>query len=101
LFLKDYDPQQEVKFIIQPRNPEQGTWQIWTVDYKRRRFHIDVPLLTADDASKYSYDIRCIHPGRFLAITNDRHSAIGLARASLKAFSGDYVSWFKRWWWDV
>ena len=103
LFLKDYDPSQEVKFIIQPRNEAHETWQVWAVDYKRRRFHIDIPLLPAADVSIFYPDlkIRSVHPARYQAITSDRYSAILLAQASMAKFSGNYIGRLRRWWFDL
>jgi uncharacterized UPF0160 family protein len=102
LFLKDYDPQQEVKFIIQPRNEQHNTWQIWAVDYKRRRFQMDVPLLAPAEASAYypHLKIRTIHPGRYLAVTCDLLSAIELAKVSLQRYQKNYFARLKRWWFD-
>lgn len=102
LFLKDYDPQQEVKFIIQPRNVQQNTWQVWAVDYKRRRFQVDVPLVKQAYASAFLKDlkIRSIHPAGYLAITCDVRSAVALATASLEVFKKNYGARLKRWWFD-
>lgn len=99
VFLKDYDPQQDVKFIIQPRNEAQETWQVWAVDYKRRRFHIDIPLLTAAEVTDLK--IRSVHPALYLAITSDRYSAIALAQASIAKYKGNYMRRIFRWWFDV
>ena len=103
LFLKDYDPDQDVKFIIQPRNPEQHTWQVWAVDYKRRRFNIHVPLILPEDLPEDAKPLAkaATFRGRYLAITNSKGAAIALAKYSLAAYHSDYVQRFKRWWWDV
>ena len=75
LFLAENDRMHEVEFVIQPRDANADTWQVWVMG--------DVPLMNQNMAENILRDrLKYIAKSYKLAVTHTRSSAIWLAENS-------------------
>lgn len=85
-YLKEFDPEQEVKFIICPKKgTEPLQWNLWTVNCKGERFKTLVPLISQDDAKALvgEEQVVFVHKSFFTGATFSKDSAITVAKKSL------------------
>jgi uncharacterized UPF0160 family protein len=78
-----------VKFIVTPREPDEGTWSIWTRKKPGSQFGLMIPILTEEKAKAIvGDDLVFVHRAGFVGATRSRDSAIKLAKASASECSG-------------
>lgn len=82
-FLRKHDPQQQVKFIVVPRNAMQ--WQVWTVRYRHQDFNTYACL----DGEEGAGGVAFLHKGRHFAVCDSKEAAVALALRSQEA----YLAW--------
>ena len=75
LFLAENDRLREVEFIIQPRDVDNDTWQVWSLGDKQL-----LPPTTTQDVLRHR--LKFMQDDRKLAVTLTRSSALWLAQTS-------------------
>jgi len=85
-YLNEFDPSQQVKFIVCPK---QGTtplqWNLWTVNCKGERFKTLVPLISQDQAYELvgKENVVFVHKACFTGATFSKETAIRVAQESI------------------
>ena len=98
-FLGEEDPRQRVKLIVAPRDEALGGgWVVYTVNYRRRRYHTYVPIAARHGLA--ADEVRFVHKKRFIAVAASRAAALALAEASLREYHrwGNVPARLLRWW---
>jgi uncharacterized UPF0160 family protein len=83
-YLEEYDPDQNIKFIIVPRDLDKDIWNIWTVNVKGSVFETLCPIISEDEARILcGNNVVFIHKKHFTGAVKNVKNAITIAQESV------------------